>query len=193
MAKCKVYTDGNGSDLILVEGFGRYVPFDQYQKVVDSGVQSAIEIIDLKANLGQSEQMVALLQEQLAESEAERNSLAAHRAEEAKLYVEDKAALAAQVEVLQHLVKEEAHNAYWDASDSNRADRMSDRFDESVREQFEKYWSGVKHNDAIAPAACLAQVKADAVESAVKFFHPARDIDAEALQSYAERIRQGVV
>jgi hypothetical protein len=44
-----------------------------------------------------------------------------------------------------------------------------------------------------APASCLAQLKADAVESAVKFFHPARDIDAEALQSYAERIRQEVL
>jgi hypothetical protein len=50
------------------------------------------------------------------------------------------------------------------------------------------YWAGVLKD---SPAACLAQVKADAVESAVKFFHPARDIDAEALQSYSERIRQG--
>jgi hypothetical protein len=41
------------------------------------------------------------------------------------------------------------------------------------------------------PAACLAQVRAEAVIEAVKFFHPARDIDAEALKSYAERIRQG--
>ena len=37
-----------------------------------------------------------------------------------------------------------------------------------------------------------AELMAEAVIEAVKFFHPARDIDAEALKSYAERIRREV-
>lgn len=41
---------------------------------------------------------------------------------------------------LLELIKKEAHNAFWEASDSNRADRHDERFDESVRQQFEKYW-----------------------------------------------------
>ena len=36
----------------------------------------------------------------------------------------------------------------------------------------------------------FAHVRAEAVIEAVKFFHPSLDIDAEALESYAERIRQ---
>jgi hypothetical protein len=43
-----------------------------------------------------------------------------------------------------------------------------------------------------SPTACLAQVRAEAVLEAVKFFHPSRDIDVEALESYAKRIRQEV-
>lgn len=37
----------------------------------------------------------------------------------------------------------------------------------------------------------LAEVRAEAVLQAVKFFEPARDIDVEALESYAAKIRQG--
>ena len=46
-----------------------------------------------------------------------------------------------QIAELKAKIKEEAYNAYWDASDSNRADRWTDNFDESVRKQFEKYWA----------------------------------------------------
>lgn len=47
----------------------------------------------------------------------------------------------AELEALKLRVKEEAYEAYWDASDSNRADRWADNFDESVRAQFETYWA----------------------------------------------------
>lgn len=39
------------------------------------------------------------------------------------------------------------------------------------------------------PQQCLRDVEAEAVLKAVKFFAPARDIDVEALESYAERVR----
>ena len=47
----------------------------------------------------------------------------------------------AELEALKARIKEEAYEAYWDASDSNRADRWTDNFDESVRAQFETYWA----------------------------------------------------
>lgn len=48
--------------------------------------------------------------------------------------------LRAKLEAAEKRVKEEAYEAYWEASDSNRADRWAENFDESVRQQFEKYW-----------------------------------------------------
>lgn len=45
-----------------------------------------------------------------------------------------------ELEALKASVKEEAHDAYWQASDNNRCDRWSDTFDEDIREEFEKYW-----------------------------------------------------
>lgn len=77
-------------------------------------------------------------------------------------------ALAAQVASLKALVKEEAYEAYWSASDDNRADRWDDKFDDSVRRQFEKYWESRQHNhDSITPAQCLLQVKANTLQLAL--------------------------
>jgi hypothetical protein len=97
--------------------------------------------------------------------------------------------LAAQVEVLRGALEPFA---------STGLPSCVSREDYSVMQERVKDWFGAaQFKKAIevynqTPAACLAQVKADAVESAVKFFHPARDIDADALQSYADRIRQEV-
>ena len=41
------------------------------------------------------------------------------------------------------------------------------------------------------PAQCLRDIQAEAVLNAVKFFSPARDVDVDALESYAERIKAG--
>lgn len=64
------------------------------------------------------------------------------KAENFKAFVQAVDSLIADI-AAQHaaVVKDEAHEAYWDASDSNRADRWNDNFDASVREQFEKYWA----------------------------------------------------
>jgi hypothetical protein len=103
------------------------------------------------------------------------SALAAHRAEEAKLYVEDKAASAAQVEVMKNIRND---------------------------------WQGLAVNDAktliafiravdATPAACLAQVKADAGRAGfvagVKYTDRfVSESDRDAADRYAERIRQEV-
>lgn len=45
-----------------------------------------------------------------------------------------------ELEALKARIKEEAYEAYWQASDDNRADRWNDTFDKDVRASFEKYW-----------------------------------------------------
>lgn len=41
------------------------------------------------------------------------------------------------------------------------------------------------------PNQCLRQIQADAILSAIKFFKGSRDIDVEALESYANRVKAG--
>lgn len=42
-----------------------------------------------------------------------------------------------------------------------------------------------------SPSQCLRQIQADAILSAIKFFKGSRDIDVEALESYANRVKDG--
>ncbi len=43
------------------------------------------------------------------------------------------------------------------------------------------------------PNQCLRQIKAEAILGAIEFFKPVLDIDTEALESYAERVRAGTL
>lgn len=45
-----------------------------------------------------------------------------------------------KVRQLEQEIKKEAYEAYWQASDENRADRWADDFDERVQKSFEDYW-----------------------------------------------------
>jgi hypothetical protein len=108
---------------------------------------------DLSANLGQSEQMVALLREQLEEAEAESG------------------ALAAQVEAMKNGI----HHFNRTHGDLNPLFKAA--FDST-------------------PAACLAQVKADAVLGVLKFdgenaFSSDGHIYVSTVHRYAEQVRRG--
>ena len=69
--------------------------------------------------------------------------------------------LEAQVEQLRKLAKEEAHNAYYEASDNNRCDRWADDFDEKIKTEFEAYWNQNKIDQLfhITPDQCLSDAK----------------------------------
>lgn len=111
-------------------------------------------------------------------------------------------ALAAQLVVQQGLIKEAAHDGYWDASDSNRADRWSETFDESVREQFEKYWAD---NELPTPTQALAEIRAEAGRAGYlqaladtahridSYYATTDEQDNIAAEEYAEKIRKGGV
>ncbi len=108
-------------------------------------------------------------------------------------------ALAAQVEVLKALVKEDAHQAYWEASDENRSDRWADNFDDDVRKKFDDYWenNGHQSEQLPSPAACLAQVKAETLDAAIAYattrLNPNLSVfNKDRLLEYADRIRQEV-
>jgi len=121
------------------------------------------------------------------------------------------AMLQQQVELMQHqleamkaMIKQEAHEAYWDASDSNRADRWAESFDESVRLQFENYWH-LNDKDKVLPSAYLAHIQSHAgqagwnacVDYLVENSSADLFTDGEAEQArqvglqYAEAIRKG--
>lgn len=55
------------------------------------------------------------------------------------------------------------------------------------------HWDEFDLTEALSksPQKCLNEIRAEAVLSAVKFFAPSRDIDVEALESYAAKVRQG--
>lgn len=71
--------------------------------------------------------------------------------------------LKAQVTAIVSLTKELAHDAFWAASDINRADRDSDTFDSDVRQQFENKWSDNDKNTNL-PDMCLREMQARAIE-----------------------------
>lgn len=93
-------------------------------------------------------------------------------------------ALAAQVDV-QLKVIEYAHNKLYILS-HNRKD-VSARCLTDADKGFKAVDDYLSANKS--PQQCLAEIKAEAVLQAVEFFSPARDIDVEALETYAAKIR----
>ena len=89
------------------------------------------------------------------------------------------AELAAQVEVARKLYVRLTNNVGF--SDNGEGCYVADR---KLMADFDS-WS-----DA-TPTQCLREIQAEAVLNAVKFFSPARDVDVEALESYADRVKAG--
>lgn len=76
-------------------------------------------------------------------------------------------------------------------SDLTNADMVCDEDENQIGYVIENEQIDEMEHLLSVDAQCLNQIKAEAVVDSVKFFHPARDIDVEALESYAAAIAKG--
>jgi hypothetical protein len=119
--------------------------------------------------------------------------------DEVKKIQAERDALAAQVEQLKKIAKEEAHDAYYEASDNNRCDRWSDTFDEDIKAEFEEYWNKNKIYEKfkIEPVQYLQEIKAQAGRAgfvkatAIDWERYSEDEIKKAADEYAECVKAG--